>query len=31
MSNQLTDVVNKQVANWSVLYIKLHKYHWFVK
>ncbi|WP_078379303.1 Dps family protein [Sutcliffiella halmapala] len=31
MSNQLTDVVNKQVANWSVLFIKLHNYHWFVK
>ncbi len=23
-------MVNKQVANWSVLYIKLHNYHWFV-
>ncbi|KPB03293.1 Dps family protein [Bacillus sp. CHD6a] len=31
MSKQLTEVVNKQVANWSVLYIKLHNYHWFVK
>lgn len=31
MSNQLTDVVNKQVANWSVLFTKLHNYHWFVK
>ncbi|RSK28266.1 DNA starvation/stationary phase protection protein [Bacillus sp. HMF5848] len=30
MSNQLTQVVNKQIANWSVLYIKLHNYHWFV-
>ncbi|ANB56776.1 general stress protein 20U [Anoxybacillus sp. B7M1] len=27
----LTDIVNKQIANWSVLYIKLHNYHWFVK
>ncbi|KXG08804.1 DNA starvation/stationary phase protection protein [Anoxybacillus rupiensis] len=27
----LTDMVNKQIANWSVLYIKLHNYHWFVK
>ncbi|MFC7442021.1 Dps family protein [Laceyella putida] len=25
------DVLNKQVANWSVLYVKLHNYHWFVK
>lgn len=25
------DVLNKQIANWSVLYTKLHNYHWFVK
>lgn len=31
MSKQLTDAVNKQVANWSVLFTKLHNYHWFVK
>nr|WP_309099594.1 Dps family protein [Fredinandcohnia onubensis] len=31
MSTQLVEMVNKQVANWSVLYIKLHNYHWFVK
>ncbi|MFT4417253.1 Dps family protein [Fredinandcohnia humi] len=31
MSSQLTEIVNKQIANWSVLYIKLHNYHWFVK
>ncbi|OCA87536.1 DNA starvation/stationary phase protection protein [Bacillus sp. FJAT-27225] len=30
MSNNLTAIVNKQVANWSVLYIKLHNYHWYV-
>ncbi|AIC93864.1 MULTISPECIES: Dps family protein [Shouchella] len=24
-------VLNKQVANWSVLYVKLHNYHWYVK
>jgi starvation-inducible DNA-binding protein len=23
--------VNQQVANWTVLYTKLHNYHWFVK
>lgn len=23
--------LNVQVANWSVLYTKLHHYHWFVK
>ncbi len=31
MPERLTGVVNKQIANWSVLFIKLHNYHWFVK
>nr|WP_200889669.1 Dps family protein [Clostridium botulinum] len=31
MSCKLTDVLNKQIANWSILYIKLHNFHWFVK
>lgn len=31
MTNQLTQSVNKQIANWNVLYVKLHNYHWFVK
>lgn len=31
MSDQLKQVVNKQIANWTVLYIKLHNFHWFVK
>jgi len=31
VSTQLTNVVNKQIANWSVLYIKLHNFHWYVK
>jgi starvation-inducible DNA-binding protein len=31
MTTTLTDIVNQQIANWSVLYIKLHNYHWFVK
>lgn len=31
MANQLTSILNKQIANWSVLYIKLHNYHWYVK
>ncbi|MBD1380235.1 Dps family protein [Metabacillus arenae] len=30
MSEQLITTVNKQVANWSVLYVKLHNYHWYV-
>lgn len=29
--NKVYDVLNKQVANWSVLYFKLHNFHWFVK
>ncbi|THE14843.1 DNA starvation/stationary phase protection protein [Bacillus timonensis] len=31
MKTQLIEIVNKQVANWSVLYTKLHNYHWYVK
>jgi len=27
----LTEILNKQIANFSVLYVKLHNYHWFVK
>lgn len=23
--------LNQQIANWSVLYVKLHHYHWYVK
>jgi starvation-inducible DNA-binding protein len=31
MGANLTDVLNKQIANWSILYVKLHNYHWYVK
>jgi starvation-inducible DNA-binding protein len=31
MSQNLNEVVNKQVANWTVMYVKLHNYHWYVK
>lgn len=31
MSQQVIDILNKQVADWSVLYVKLHNYHWYVK
>jgi starvation-inducible DNA-binding protein len=31
MENQLVSVLNTQIANWSVLYMKLHNYHWYVK
>src|SRR3954452_17246394 len=27
----VTKTLNKQVANFSVLYMKLHHYHWYVK
>lgn len=27
----LTAVLNKQISNWSVLFVKLHHFHWFVK
>lgn len=27
----LHSALNVQIANWSVLYTKLHRYHWFVK
>ncbi|MDI4646069.1 Dps family protein [Cohnella hashimotonis] len=28
---QLSVVLNRQVANWTVLYTKLHHFHWYVK
>jgi starvation-inducible DNA-binding protein len=28
---QLFDSMNVQLANWSVLYFKLHHFHWYVK
>jgi len=27
---QLIDELNMQLANWNVLYTKLHNYHWYV-
>lgn len=30
MTNLIT-VLNKQVADWNVLFVKLHNYHWYVK
>lgn len=29
--NTIQQHLNRQIANWSVLYIKLHNYHWYVK
>ncbi|GED59324.1 Dps family protein [Brevibacillus formosus] len=31
MENTLYSALNKQVANWTVLYTKLHNFHWNVK
>ncbi|PLR84441.1 DNA starvation/stationary phase protection protein [Bacillus canaveralius] len=31
MSQELIQSLNKQVANWTVLYVKLHNFHWFIK
>ncbi|MDF1999169.1 Dps family protein [Peribacillus frigoritolerans] len=28
--NELGTLVNKEIANFSVLYTKIHNYHWFV-
>ncbi|MCM3707167.1 MULTISPECIES: Dps family protein [Cytobacillus] len=28
---KLHEALNIQIADWSVLYTKLHRYHWFVK
>lgn len=31
MSKELIKEMNIQVSSWSVLYTKLHNYHWYVK
>ncbi|MEH6943333.1 Dps family protein [Bacillus sp. JJ722] len=31
MSNQLHSLMNTQLTNWTVLYTKLHNFHWYVK
>ncbi|WP_078595440.1 Dps family protein [Evansella clarkii] len=32
MANEkTTEILNRQVANWNVLFVKLHNYHWYVK
>ncbi|MBB4826092.1 starvation-inducible DNA-binding protein [Sporosarcina luteola] len=31
MSKELLNELNKQVATWSVMYAKLHNFHWYVK
>ena len=29
--SQLHPLMNQQLTNWTVLYTKLHNYHWYVK
>ena len=31
MSKELIQELNTQVSTWSVMYTKLHNYHWYVK
>ncbi|MBU9711257.1 Dps family protein [Evansella tamaricis] len=32
MAHEITaKILNRQVANWNVLFVKLHNYHWYVK
>lgn len=31
MNKELIVELNKQVSTWSVMYAKLHNYHWYVK
>lgn len=31
MNQEIIQAVNKQVANWTVLYEKMHHYHWYIK
>ena len=31
MSKELIQELNVQVSSWSVMYAKLHNYHWYVK
>ncbi|MEI5905758.1 Dps family protein [Bacillus spongiae] len=31
MVEKLKQCLNNQIANWTVLYTKLHNYHWYVK
>jgi starvation-inducible DNA-binding protein len=30
-TKQLQETLNEQLANWSITYVKLHHFHWFVK
>ena len=28
--SQLQQLLNEQLANWAVMYVKLHHYHWYI-
>lgn len=28
---KISVVLNKQIANWNVMFVKLHNFHWYVK
>mgnify|MGYP001167341477 CR=1 FL=1 len=30
-TKKVTEILNKQVANMALLYVKLHNYHWYVQ
>ena len=30
-NTQVVEVLNRQVANWTVAFTKLHNFHWYVK
>lgn len=30
-TDKLQQLLNEQLANWAVLYVKLHHHHWYVK
>ena len=29
--NNVQHILNLQISNWNILYVKLHNYHWYVK
>lgn len=31
MMNQVVEILNEQLSNWNLLFVKLHNYHWNVK
>ncbi|NRF92286.1 DNA starvation/stationary phase protection protein [Paenibacillus frigoriresistens] len=31
LTQSIQVILNKQIANWGLLYVKLHNFHWYVK